>query len=139
LFDEHWENLRDHYPYFERYGVDWEAERAEHRPSAVAAEDAGELAWEIARLLTCVRDAHTTYLPPPAVLEGWSVPDLKTARMEGRFYLVHVGDDIPPFGPARYRLAIVAFALMGAMNPWQSGLEPPQSSTERGLDPTPIV
>ena len=29
-FDVHWERLRDEYPYFDLYGVDWDQERAEH-------------------------------------------------------------------------------------------------------------
>lgn len=84
-FDAHWETLRDGYPYFELYGVDWEAERAEHRPRAVAAPDATEFAWELARLFACLPDAHLSYLPPiEDVLLRWSVPDIDTALVERR-------------------------------------------------------
>ena len=57
VFDEHWGRLRKDYPYFERYGVDWDAERADHRPRAVAAESATEFTWEIARMLTVLKDS----------------------------------------------------------------------------------
>ncbi|MFT4538463.1 MAG: hypothetical protein ACI841_003422 [Planctomycetota bacterium] len=50
-FLAHWEKLRDEYPYFDLYGVDWEAERAEHRPLALAAANSNEFAWELARLM----------------------------------------------------------------------------------------
>lgn len=35
--------------------------------------------------------------------------------------------------------ALAAFALMVVTQPWQSGLEPPVSSAERGRDPSPIA
>jgi len=82
VFDEHWERLRDDYPYFELYGVNWEAERADHRPRAVAAESAGEFAWEMARLLSVLKDPHVEYRPPIDVMTGWAIPDLRTGMIE---------------------------------------------------------
>lgn len=103
VFDEHWERLRDDYAYFEFYGVDWEAERAEHRPRAAAAENGTEFAWEMARLLTALDDAHVAYMPPLDVMREWSVPDVRTARIEGRLHVVEWGEDLPPLGPSRFR------------------------------------
>lgn len=103
VFDEHWETLRDKYPYFERYGVDWEAERADHRPRAVAAANATEFTWELARLLSVLKDAHTSYMPSVEVMNGWSIPDLRTATMGGKSYVIGWRDArqagaAPPFG-----------------------------------------
>ncbi len=84
-FDTHWEKLRDEYPYFELYEIDWDAERAEHRPRALAAGDPTEFAWEMARLISTLKDPHVSYLPPiPDVAAHWSVPDLDTALVERR-------------------------------------------------------
>ena len=84
-FDTHWERLRDDYPYFELYGVDWEAEREEHRPKALAATDSTEFAWELARLFSCLPDPHLSYLPPiESVARHWSVPDVETRLIERR-------------------------------------------------------
>ena len=91
VFDEHWERLRDDYPYFELYGVDWDAERAEHRPRAAAAENAGELAWEIARLLSVLKDPHVEYMPPVDLIQGWAIPELRTAMIGHKPYVVDWG------------------------------------------------
>ena len=83
-FDAHWERLRDDYPYFELYGVDWDAERAEHRPRAIAAENDTEFAWELARLISALPDPHVSFLPSMDTIQGkWSFPDID-ARMIGR-------------------------------------------------------
>lgn len=84
VFDEHWERLRDDYPYFEHYDIDWEAERAEHRPRAVAAASATEFAWEMARLLSVFKDPHVEYRPPVELMQGWAIPDLRTRRSGSR-------------------------------------------------------
>ncbi|MEM9379631.1 MAG: S41 family peptidase [Planctomycetota bacterium] len=97
VFDRHWERLRDDYPYFDLYAVDWEAERAEHRPRAVAATSATELAWEIARMLTALDDAHVAYVPPPSVLAGWAVPALRIVTVERRPLVLDWGG-APPAG-----------------------------------------
>ncbi|KAA3614246.1 MAG: hypothetical protein DWQ01_00665 [Planctomycetota bacterium] len=84
-FDTHWQRLRDDYPYFELYGVDWEAERAEHRPLALAAADPDEFAWELARLLTALPDPHLSFIPAMDTIEGrWSVPEVETRMIERR-------------------------------------------------------
>ncbi|MEM7307429.1 MAG: S41 family peptidase [Planctomycetota bacterium] len=84
-FDAHWERLRDDYPYFELYGVDWDAERAEHRPRAVAAADATEFAWELARLFAALPDPHVSFIPSIDTIGGrWSYPDVDTKRVERR-------------------------------------------------------
>ena len=62
-FDAHWERLRDDYAYFDLYGVDWQQERAEHRPAALAAENADEFAWELARLISALPDPHVGFIP----------------------------------------------------------------------------
>ena len=103
VFDQHWEQLSKDYPYFELYGVDWDAERADHRPRAVAAESATEFAWEIARMLTVLRDSHTDFMPPIELLQGWAMPDVVTASIDRKIYVVGWGGDRPPIGPARYR------------------------------------
>lgn len=84
-FDAHWQALRDGYPLFELYGVDWDAERAEHRPRAVAAADTDEFAWELARTISVLPDPHVSFLPALAtIVERWSVPDVKTKKVERR-------------------------------------------------------
>lgn len=103
IFDEHWENLRDAYPYFERYGVDWEAERAEHRPRAAAARNPSELAWEIARLLSVLKDTHTEYMPPIKLMQEWAIPDVETTMIGRRPHLLSLGEGLDPIGPERYR------------------------------------
>lgn len=84
-FDAHWERLRDDYPYFEMYGVDWEQERVEHRPRALAAANADEFAWEIARLLTALPDPHVSFIPSMDTIKGrWAIPELDTAMIGHR-------------------------------------------------------
>lgn len=87
-FDKHWEALRDDYPFFELYGVDWEAERAEHRPRAVAAENETEFAWELARLFAALPDPHVSFVPSTDTMLGlWSVPEIKTKMIGRRPYV----------------------------------------------------
>jgi len=88
-FDHHWERLRDDYPYFELYDVDWDQERAEHRPRALAAENADEFAWELARMLSVLTDPHVSFIPSMDTIKGrWSIPDLETEMIERRFYVM---------------------------------------------------
>jgi len=103
IFDEHWERLRDDYPYFELYGVDWEAERAEHRPRAVAAANRTELAWELARLLSVLKDPHVDYLPPLDLMTGWAIPDVRIATIERKPHVLEWGAGLDAVGPAPFR------------------------------------
>src|SRR5438067_306918 len=59
VFDDAWETVRERYydPAF--HGVDWEAERAEFRPLAAAAETTAELYGVLRRMLGSLHDAHT--------------------------------------------------------------------------------
>ncbi|MEM7167980.1 MAG: hypothetical protein AAF581_21180 [Planctomycetota bacterium] len=83
IFDTHWQRLKDDYPYFKLYGVDWDAERAEHRPRALAAKSATEFAWEMAKLISALPDPHVSFVPSPKLMEGyWSYPKVKTKRVE---------------------------------------------------------
>ena len=84
VFDAHWERLRDAYPYFDLYGVDWEAERAEHRPRALAAADPTELAWELARMLLALPDPHLSFQPAMDTFVGWAIPEVETRTVERR-------------------------------------------------------
>ena len=84
-FDAHWERLNDAYPYFELYGVDWEAERDFHRPRALAAANPDEFAWELARLISALPDPHVSYIPSIETIAGrWSYPELESYRVERR-------------------------------------------------------
>lgn len=89
-FDAHWEALRDNYPFFELYSVDWDAERAEHRARAIAAPDPDEFAWEMARMISSLPDPHVAFVPAMDTIMGrWSVPDIDSHKIEGR---THVKD-----------------------------------------------
>ncbi len=99
VFDEHWIQLRDNYPYFDLYGVDWEAERAEHRPRAVVAADPTEFAWEMARLIASLDDPHVEYMPPIPVMKDWSIPDVRTAMIGRKPYIVDWKEYEPLVGP----------------------------------------
>ena len=103
VFDEHWEHLRDHYPYFDLYRVDWEAEREEHRPRAAAAASSSELHWEIARLLCVLPDEHVSYFPPDELLSEWSYPEIRTARVQRRTLVLDWGEHPPPTAPRTFR------------------------------------
>jgi len=123
-FDAHWEALRDNYPYFELYEVDWEAERAEHRPHAVAAANDDEFAWELARLISALPDPHVSFIPSMDTIMGrWSVPDLETHMVGRRAYVMDWGEgsgiDAPPAfadDPRAYPeiIAVQDFPLGGA-------------------------
>jgi len=64
VFDDAWETVRERYydPAF--HGVDWEAERAEFRPVAAAAETTAELYSVLRRMLGSLHDAHTRVYAP---------------------------------------------------------------------------
>lgn len=102
VFDQHWQRLEKDYPYFKLYGVDWDAERADHRPRAVAAANATEFAWEMARLVSVLPDAHVSYRPPMAVIKGWSAPDLLTATVERRPLVLKWGEGLEPTIPPAF-------------------------------------
>ena len=88
-FDTHWERLRDDYPYFELYGVDWKAERDEHRPKAVAAASDTEFAYELALLLSALPDPHVDFKPSMATMKGrWSIPEVRTKMIGRRPYVI---------------------------------------------------
>lgn len=100
-FDAHWERLRDDYPYFELYGVDWDAERVEHRPRALAAKSPTEFAWEMARLISALPDPHVAFIPSMETIVGaWSVPELEVPNIGRRPYLITWPEgrelDVPP-------------------------------------------
>ncbi|MEM8712473.1 MAG: S41 family peptidase, partial [Planctomycetota bacterium] len=98
-FDAHWKALRDGYPYFDLYGVDWVAERDEHRPRALAATNDDEFAWELARLIGSLPDPHVAFLPAlDSVVDRWSYPDVDTVRIGRRLYVVGWPDDAAPDG-----------------------------------------
>ena len=102
-FDVHWETLRDGYPYFELYGVDWDAERAEHRPRAVAAADPDEFAWELARLIMALPDPHVSFIPALDTIAGrWSYPDVETRRVERRILAIDWPEGTEPQVPAAF-------------------------------------
>ena len=103
IFDEHWEQLRDDYPYFELYDVDWEAERKHHRPRAAGASNATEFAWELARLLSVLNDPHVDFMPSPDVMGGWSIPDLRVEIIERKPHLLEWGEDLGIVGPQSVR------------------------------------
>ncbi|MHC5211808.1 MAG: S41 family peptidase [Planctomycetota bacterium] len=87
-FDAHWEALQEDYPYFEMYGVDWEQERADHRPRAIAAGNDDEFAWELARLFSALPDPHLSFIPSLATIAGrWSYPELDTHIIGRRIYV----------------------------------------------------
>lgn len=140
IFDEHWERLRDDYPFFELYGVDWEAERDEHRPRAAAAKDATELAWEIARMLTVLPDSHVAYVPPIELIKTWSVPEIKVQIIERKPHVVSWSDacdlNIPPEhlgNPRAYpEVVSVAGAPMGCTTEILAA-GPPGTTFELGL------
>ena len=102
-FDTHWERLRDEYPYFALYAVDWEAERAEHRPRALAAENPTEFAWELARLISALPDPHVSFMPSLETVVGhWSMPEVTTARIERKTYVLAWPEGGEPVAPAAF-------------------------------------
>lgn len=108
-FDTHWERLREDYPYFALYGVEWDAKRALHRPRAVAATDADEFAWELARLISNLPDPHVSFLPAIETIAGrWSYPDVKTKVVERRIFALEWPEGMEPTRPESLRE--VAFA-----------------------------
>jgi C-terminal processing protease CtpA/Prc len=102
-FDAHWEALRDDYPYFELYDVDWDAERAHHRPRALAAENADEFAWELARLISSLPDPHVSFIPAMSTIMGrWSYPELETKMIERRAIVLAWPEDMDIALPPAY-------------------------------------
>ncbi|MGB0953597.1 MAG: S41 family peptidase [Planctomycetota bacterium] len=99
-FDAHWERLEKEYPYFELYGVDWEAEKAFHRPRAIAAKNPTEFAWELARLITALPDPHVAFVPAiDTIVDKWSVPDVQTKRVERRIFVTSWPEEMAPACP----------------------------------------
>jgi len=102
-FDAHWQRLKDSYPYFELYEVDWAAERADHRPRALAARNATEFAWEMARLISALPDAHVSFRPAISTIKGrWSKPDTKSALIGRRPFVVEWADGDAPKAPPAF-------------------------------------
>ena len=102
-FDTHWERLRDDYPYFHLYDIDWDAERDEHRPRALAAENATEFAWELARLISALPDPHVSFMPPISTMQGlWSIPDVETEMLERRPFVTAWSDALQPGAPVAF-------------------------------------
>ncbi|MCR9244529.1 MAG: S41 family peptidase [bacterium] len=102
VFDAHWQALRDGYPYFELYGVDWESERRKHRPRAIAAANPTEFAWEMARLISAMPDPHVAFLPAMDTLKGWTVPDVKTRLVERQRIVLSWPDGQAPTPPVAF-------------------------------------
>jgi len=61
-FDRVWELVRDRYPDPTLQGVDWEAERARHRPHAAEAATASELRPVLASMLATLDSSHLTII-----------------------------------------------------------------------------
>lgn len=102
-FDAHWEALDEGYPYFELYGVDWDAEREDHRPKAVAAADETEFAWELVRLFSCLPDPHLAFLPAlDEVAASWSMPEVETVSIRDRHFVEAWPEGQAPLEPAEF-------------------------------------
>lgn len=102
-FDAHWEALDKDYPYFELYGVDWDAEREAHRPLAVAAENETEFAWELARLFTCLPDPHVSFRPAlDGLAQTWSMPEVETVLIRDRIFVESWPAGQAPTEPATF-------------------------------------
>ena len=124
-FDTHWERLRDDYPYFELYSVDWKAERDEHRPRAIGAANATEFAWEMARLISALPDRHVSYVPSLETIKGrWSFPELKTHVINQRPFVIAWPEGTEPDVPAKFAglpyaypeiIAVSGEAVVGAV------------------------
>lgn len=103
-FDTHWKRLHDDYPYFDLYGVDWDEERAEHRPLALAAENDTEFAWELARLISALPDPHVSFRPSMSTVKGkWSVPDAEVHFVERRLFVTRWPNGAAPTSPAKFK------------------------------------
>lgn len=103
-FDTHWQRLKDEYPYFDLYQVDWDAERAEHRPRAVAAENDDEFAWELARLISALPDPHVSFLPSMNTVKGrWSMPEIETKIVQRQAVVVDWKSSPPEDLPEAFR------------------------------------
>jgi carboxyl-terminal processing protease len=102
-FDAHWEALNEDYPYFEMYGVDWDAEREAHRPLALAAESDTEFAWELARMICALDDPHVGFIPSLDTITGkWSYPEVNTRRIGRRLYVESWPEGQAPEVPAAF-------------------------------------
>lgn len=102
-FDHHWERLRDDYPYFELYGVDWDAERKLRRPKAIAAKNDSEFAHEMVRLIAKLPDPHVSFVPRIETIVGkWSYPDIPTVTVGRRVYVREWLPDALPEIPAAF-------------------------------------
>lgn len=109
-FDAHWEQLQKGYPYFDLYGVDWEAEKAFHRPRALAAADDSEFAWELARLISALPDPHVSFIPSMDTIVGkWSIPDMKGMIIERRLFALEWPEGTEPERPESLKDAAFAY------------------------------
>jgi carboxyl-terminal processing protease len=66
-FDVLWETIRDHYPFFERRGLDWAAVRAGHRERARRASGSPELHAVFESTIASLHDAHAHLRGPESV------------------------------------------------------------------------
>ncbi len=116
-FDAHWQRLNEEYPYFDLYDVDWEAERAEHRPRAIAATDPTEFAWELARLISSLPDPHVSFLPAITTMKGlWSLPDVDAHLIERRIFVVGWPEGEAPQVPTAFADDAFAYPEVMAIN-----------------------
>src|SRR6478672_1597616 len=63
-FDDYWEELDQHYPYFALKQIDWLASRERYRGEALAAPTRLEFAKVLVRMLDELEDAHVSYRGP---------------------------------------------------------------------------
>jgi carboxyl-terminal processing protease len=101
-FDAAWELIRDTYYDPELRGVDWEAVRAELRPRAEAAEDAGALRAVLQEMLSTLGESHFGILPREALAafaDEEGSPDgevgLQARPLSGEIVVWRVDEDGP--------------------------------------------
>lgn len=107
VFDSHWQQLAEGYPYFKLYKVDWQKAREEFRPRALAAENETEFTYVVIRMLALLPDSHNSYIPPVERWEKegtpWSVPLIRTVSVEKRHFVIDWKEHPPAPPPARWK------------------------------------
>ena len=95
-FDVFWTTYKEHYPFFELKGIDWDAVRAEVRPRITEATRPEELFDLLAEMIAPLEDVHTSisakapdryfhcFRPDPELPGVTSVAEAWT-QLEGRF------------------------------------------------------
>jgi C-terminal processing protease CtpA/Prc len=105
-FDRYWKDMRDHYPYFTLYGVDWEQQRTQRRDKALNADDPAEFYAQIAAMMSAVDDTHVR-LETPASSNWrhdttWSIdhPSIDLVSVARGLYVRRWPRGVHPRGPA---------------------------------------